>query len=76
VDFETFYFDRSFDDLVSFEIGSYGFAMDNLVFFDVVPEPSPVQLLCVGATMFSFFRRLKKRDKLAQPHRGGGGLAP
>lgn len=57
VDFETFYFDQSFDDLVSFEIGTFGFAMDNLVFFDVIPEPSPFRLLYVGGALFCFIRR-------------------
>ncbi len=48
-DFETFYFDQSFSDLVRFEVPSYGFAMDNLVFFDVIPEPASGALLLLGA---------------------------
>ena len=48
-DFETFYFNKEFSDLVRFEVPSYGFALDNLVFFDVIPEPGVGALLALGA---------------------------
>jgi hypothetical protein len=43
-DFETFYFDARFNDLVRLEVPTYGWSLDNMV-FSQVPEPS-VGILC------------------------------
>jgi hypothetical protein len=57
-DFKTFYFDSRFSDLVRFEAPSYRYTMDNLVFFDVVPEPSTFALTTLGAALIGirFFK--------------------
>ena len=47
-DFQTFYFGQEFADIVRFEVPGNTYAMDNLVFFDVVPEPTTAALLIVG----------------------------
>jgi hypothetical protein len=49
-DFQTFYFDESFAAIVRFEIPDYcyGYALDNLTLFRVVPEPSTGALLLGG----------------------------
>ena len=76
-DFQTFYFGSQFADLVRFEVPTYGYAMDNLVFFDVVPEPGAGQLLILGgavAAVLSFLqtktqqfrRRPKPVSKIAR----------
>jgi hypothetical protein len=54
-DFETFYFDKQFSDIVAFELWYPGYAMDNLIL--VVPEPSAGALMMAGAVCFWFFRR-------------------
>lgn len=56
-DFQTFYFDARFSDLVRFEVPGHRFAMDNLVFFDVIPEPSSFALLLAGGAMVCALRR-------------------
>lgn len=58
-DFQTFYFDNRFSDLVSFAVPTHIYALDNLVFFDVIPEPSANDLLLLGAALHSlrFFKR-------------------
>jgi hypothetical protein len=58
-DFQTFYFDQRFSDLLRFEVPSYGYALDNLVFYDVVPEPRVWSLLAVAGAMLGlrFIRR-------------------
>ncbi len=50
-DFETFYFDARFNDLVRLEVPTYGWALDNMV-FSAVPEPTTLGLLCLGALAF------------------------
>ncbi len=50
-DFETFYFDARFNDLVRLEVPTYGWALDNMV-FSAVPEPTTLGLLCMGALAF------------------------
>jgi len=52
-DFETFYFDARFDDLIRFEVPSYGYSLDNLVFWDVVPEPTTASLLALGGLLLA-----------------------
>lgn len=61
-DFQTFHFDDRFADLVRFEVPTYGYAMDNLVFYDVIPEPSVGTLVILGSAFFglrsrNWFRR-------------------
>ena len=55
-DFQTFYFDSRFANVVRVEVPSYGWALDNMV-FSSVPEPSSFALLAVGAAMGLVFRR-------------------
>jgi len=57
-DFQTFYFDERFSDLVKFEVSNYGYALDNLTV--AVPEPSLANLLLVGACALYVFRRAKR----------------
>ena len=52
-DFQTFYFDQRFSDLVRFEVPTHTYALDNLVFFDVVPEPGTGTLLALGTALFA-----------------------
>jgi hypothetical protein len=59
-DFETFYFDSRFADLVRFEAPSYGYALDN---FDVVPEPTTSTLLLLGGAGLWLFARRKNRTR-------------
>ncbi len=58
-DFETFHFDETFSDLVKFEVPSHTYALDNLVFFDVIPEPGVGNLFVAAAVAagFRFIRR-------------------
>jgi hypothetical protein len=66
-DFETFYFDNRFSDLVRFEVPTHTYALDNLVFSGVVPEPSTLALLIVGASLagFGFFKRRRRSPSAA-----------
>ncbi len=61
-DFETFYFDNRFSDLVRFEAPSHAYALDNLVFFDVVPEPGTGALFVLGAALLGI-RFIKRRRR-------------
>ena len=47
-DFQRFYFGEAFSNLVRFELPGHTYAMDNLVFFDIIPEPSVSALLLLG----------------------------
>jgi hypothetical protein len=60
-DFETFYFDARFNDLVRLEVPTYGWALDNMV-FSAVPEPTTLGLLCMGALAFigAAMRRVRR----------------
>jgi hypothetical protein len=60
-DFQTFYFDSRFSDLVRFEVPSVRFAMDNLVYFNV-PEPRTGVLFVVGSAILLL--RCSKRSRL------------
>jgi hypothetical protein len=55
-DFQTFYFDANFSDLVRFEVPGYRYGLDNLRFHDVIPEPGAVPLLNLGAGIFCALR--------------------
>lgn len=59
-DFQTFYFGQEFADIVRFEAPGNTYAMDNLVFFDVVPEPTSGALLLVGGAALWFIQARKK----------------
>jgi len=50
-DFQTFYFDSQFVNLVRVEVPTYGWSLDNMVFSDAVPEPSSFTLLLAGGAM-------------------------
>jgi len=56
-DFQTFYFGEEFSNLVRFDAPSYGYALDNLVFFDVIPEPGTWALLLIGGALLCVRRR-------------------
>jgi hypothetical protein len=47
-DFQTFYFDSRFSDVVRVEVPTYGWALDNMVFSNV-PEPGAFTIGLLGA---------------------------
>jgi len=59
-DFQTFYFDSRFADLVRVEIPTYGWSLDNMV-FSQVPEPAAGALLLVGGLLFWALRTCLSR---------------
>jgi hypothetical protein len=61
-DFQTFYFDERFADLIRFEVPGHRYALDNMVFSNVVPEPGTVTLLVLGASAVGlrFFKRKRR----------------
>lgn len=50
-DFQTFYFDSRFTDVVRVEVPTYGWSLDNMVFSNVIPEPGTWALLIFGGVM-------------------------
>lgn len=50
-DFQTFYFDSQFADVVRVELPTFGWSLDNMV-FSQIPEPALSALLIVGALLF------------------------
>lgn len=60
-DFETFYFDEQFADLVRFEVPSHGYALDNLVYFNVIPEPSAPALVLLAVGIRWMCKRRRSR---------------
>lgn len=62
-DFQTFYFNKEFSDLVRFEVPSNTYAMDNLVFFDVVPEPGVTALGLLGGVILAGWRLIRRNPK-------------
>lgn len=61
-DFQTFYFDSRFDNVVKVEVYATGFMMDNLVVKPAVPEPQTWALLALGgAAMLLDARRRRRR---------------
>jgi hypothetical protein len=59
-DFQTFYFDSQFVNLVRVEVPTYGWSLDNMVFSDAVPEPSACALLLTGGVMVYALRRRRR----------------
>ena len=49
-DFQSFYFDSRFADLLRIEVPTYRYALDNMV-FSTIPEPSSYALMVLGATL-------------------------
>jgi hypothetical protein len=64
-DFQTFYFDSRFSDLVRFDLPGIGYGLDNLRFHDVIPEPGAIPLLALGAGIFCALR-LQTRKSTAR----------
>jgi hypothetical protein len=61
-DFQTFYFGEEFSNLVGFDAPSHTYALDNLVFFDVIPEPGTWALLVLGVALACCrFWKLRRR---------------
>ena len=58
-DFQTFYFGAEFSNLVRFDAPSHTYALDNLVFFDVIPELGTWALLIAGGALLWLLRRRK-----------------
>ena len=58
-DFQTFYFGAEFSNLVRVDAPSHTYALDNLVFFDVIPEPGTWALLIAGGALLCVLRRRK-----------------
>jgi hypothetical protein len=56
-DFETFYFDSQFSNIVRFEVSDDTYAMDNLRYFQAVPEPTSCALVLLGSGLLWFWRR-------------------
>jgi hypothetical protein len=56
-DFQTFHFGNQFADIVRFEVPGNTYAMDNLVFFDVVPEPTSLAILSLGGVTLWLWRK-------------------
>jgi len=51
-DFQTFYFDARFDDLIRLEVPDYGWALDNMVIFSI-PEPGVAPLVLLAAALLA-----------------------
>jgi hypothetical protein len=56
-DFQTFYFDSQFVNLVRVEVPTYGWSLDNMVFSDAGPEPSTYALQLAGGALVWTLRR-------------------
>jgi len=61
-DFQTFYFDSQFADVVKVEVPSYGWCLDNMVFSNVIPEPGTwtLLILCGGLAGCRFWKRHRR----------------
>ena len=67
-DFQTFYFDSQFNNLIRVEIPNTGWALDNLVVASVIPEPSSLVLLGMGGSfLFTRLARKSRSKALRQP---------
>jgi len=60
-DFETFYFDSRFADVVRVEVPTYRWSLDNMV-FSTIPEPSVCHLMALAAAFAAL--RSWKRSRL------------
>jgi hypothetical protein len=56
-DFQTFYFDSQFRDLIRVESPSWGYAIDNVRTTNLIPEPASGVLLVLGLLGISLSRR-------------------
>jgi hypothetical protein len=65
-DFQTFYFDSRFSDLVRFDLPGIGYGLDNLRFYHVIPEPGAIPLLALGAGIFCALRLRTKKSTAPQ----------
>ena len=63
-DFQTFYFGQEFADIVRFEVPGNTYSLDNLVFFDVVPEPTTGALFLLGAGALWLMRAGKRKGSI------------
>ncbi len=61
-DFQTFYFDSRFSDIVRLEAADYGFSLDNMV-FAAVPEPAANALILALGGILAGGRWLKSRRR-------------
>lgn len=61
-DFQRFYFDSRFANVIRVEVPTYGWSLDNMVFSNVVPEPGTGALGIVAAAVFGlrFLRRRRR----------------
>ncbi len=69
-DFQTFYFDDRFRDLVRLDVADYGFALDNMV-FAAIPEPTTSAFVLALGGILVGGRWLRKRatERCARPNR-------
>jgi hypothetical protein len=67
-DFQTFYFGPEFTDLTKFEVPGHGYALDNLIYYNVVPEPSSGALLVLGLAIFLAWKIRRTRAQLPRSH--------
>jgi hypothetical protein len=61
-DFQTFYFDSRFSDLVRLEVPTPDWALDNMAFSYVVPEPGTTALVLLAGAVAAF-RLVKLRGR-------------
>lgn len=62
-DFETFYFDTRFANVLRVEVPTYGWSLDNMVFSNVVPEPSTRGALMVLGALLAGVRFSKRKPE-------------
>lgn len=63
-DFETFYFDARFADVTRVEVPTYRWSLDNMVFSNVIPEPSSLVLAIVGTSILVLRSFRRRRDPI------------
>jgi hypothetical protein len=67
-DFQKFYFGPEFTDLTKFEVPTHGYALDNLTYYNVIPEPSSGALLALGLADLIAWRIRRPRAQLPRPY--------
>ena len=73
-DFETFYFDSRFADLVKVEVPTYDWSLDNMVFSNVVPESNTGTILILAAALVFLLRsKPTRRVEFVRIYRIAGG---